>query len=84
MATTYDFVYLEDKLIVLAQKAKVVINDKAKYTDWSKRDDIKAELKVGLIMLLADNGYTTVDRDEAFNEIFEQSNKNYYTAIFTI
>lgn len=73
LAIKYDFVYPEDKLVILAQKVKEVVDDKAKYTDWSKRDDIKAELKVGLIILLADNGYPPVDRDEVYKEIFEQA-----------
>ena len=60
----YDFEYPDDKMIVLAQKVKEVVDDKAKYTDWSKRDDIKAELKVDLIILLAEHGYPPVDRDE--------------------
>lgn len=69
----YDFDYPDDKMIVLAQKVKEVVDDKAKYTDWSKRDDIKAELKVDLIILLADHGYPPVDRDEVYKEIFEQA-----------
>ena len=69
----YDFYYPEDKLIELSKKVKVVVDDKAKYTDWSKREDIKAELKVDLIMLLAENGYPPVDRDEVYKEIFEQA-----------
>ena len=73
LAVKYDFVYPEDKLILLAKKVKEVVDDKAKYTDWSKRDDIKAELKVGLIILLAENGYPPVDRDEVYKEIFEQA-----------
>ncbi|MWB95153.1 HsdR family type I site-specific deoxyribonuclease [Flavobacterium sp. GA093] len=73
LAIKYDFIYPEEKLISLAQKVKVVVDDKAKYTDWSKREDIKAELKVGLIILLAENGYPPVDRDEVYKEIFEQA-----------
>ncbi|NRA93011.1 MAG: DUF3387 domain-containing protein, partial [Psychroserpens sp.] len=69
----YDFTYPEDKLISLAQKVKEVVDDKAKYTDWSKRSDIKAELKVDLIILLAENDYPPVDRDEVYQEIFEQA-----------
>jgi len=69
----YDFEYPDDKMIVLAQKVKTVVDDKAKYTDWSKRDDIKAELKVDLIILLAEFGYPPVDRDEVYKEIFEQA-----------
>ena len=69
----YDFVYPEDKLLMLAREVKKVVDDKAKYTDWSKRDDIKAELKVDLIILLARNDYPPVDRDEVYKEIFEQA-----------
>jgi len=73
LARKYDFAYPEDKLIHLAQSVKDVVDDKAKYTDWSKRDDIKAELKVDLIILLAENDYPPVDRDEVYKEIFEQA-----------
>lgn len=73
LAHKYDFSYPEDKLIELAKKVKNVVDDKAKYTDWSKRDNIKAELKVGLIILLAENDYPPVDRDEVYKEIFEQA-----------
>ncbi|MCK6608776.1 MAG: type I restriction endonuclease subunit R [Flavobacterium sp.] len=73
LAVKYDFSYPNDKLIILAQKVKTVVDDKAKYTDWSKRDDIKAELKVDLIILLAENDYPPVDRDEVYKEIFEQA-----------
>ena len=69
----YDFKYAEDQLITLAQKVKIIVDDKAKYTDWSQRDDIKAELKVDLIILLAEHGYPPVDRDEVYKEIFEQA-----------
>ncbi|WP_421805008.1 type I restriction endonuclease subunit R [Flagellimonas sp.] len=73
LCVKYDFTYPEDKLITLAQKVKNVVDDKAKYTDWSKRSDIKAELKVDLIILLAENDYPPVDRDEVYKEIFEQA-----------
>ena len=69
----YDFQYPEDKLVELAKKVKVVVDDKAKYTDWSQRVDIKAELKADLIILLAESGYPPVDRDEVYKEIFEQA-----------
>ncbi len=69
----YDFQYPEDKLLDLAKKVKVIVDDKAKFTDWSQRADIKAELKVDLIILLAENGYPPIDRDEIYKEIFEQA-----------
>jgi len=69
----YDFTYPEDKLITLAQAVKELVDDKANYTDWNRRDDIKAELKVDLIILLAEHGYPPVDNDEVYKEIFEQA-----------
>lgn len=73
LARKYDFQYPEDKLKVLASSVKSVVDDKARYTDWSKREDIKAELKVDLIILLAEHDYPPVDRDEVYKEIFEQA-----------
>lgn len=69
----YDFSYPEDKLLDLAKEVKTVVDDKAKYTDWSHREDVKAELKVELILLLAKFKYPPVDRDEVYKEIFEQA-----------
>jgi type I restriction enzyme, R subunit len=61
--------------------SKRTMGSKAKYTDWSRRDDIKAELKADLIILLAEYGYPPVDRDEVYKEIFEQAEnfKKYQT-----
>jgi type I restriction enzyme R subunit len=73
IAQKYKFEYPEDKLVKLAQEIKAIVDDKAKYTDWAQRDNIKAELKVGLILALADNGYPPVPKDEIFKEIFEQA-----------
>ncbi|WP_215192707.1 type I restriction endonuclease subunit R [Exiguobacterium sp. s7] len=69
----YKFEYPHDKLIKLSQAIKTIIADKAKYTDWSSRDDIKAELKVDLIITLDEEGYPPVPSDEVFKEIFEQA-----------
>ena len=51
----------------------MVGEDKMKCTDWNQRDDIKAELKVGLILVLAEYGDPPVDRDEVYKEIVEQA-----------
>jgi type I restriction enzyme, R subunit len=73
IAEKYEFEYSHDKLIKLSQEIKGIIADKARYTDWAHRDDIKAELKVDLILTLAENGYPPVPKDEIFKEIFEQA-----------
>lgn len=69
----YKFEYPEEKLITLSQEVKKIVDDKAKYTDWSQKDDIKAELKVDLILVLDKHGYPPVPKDEVFKEIFEQA-----------
>ena len=73
IAAKHEFVYSHDKLIILSREIKKIIDDKARYTDWSHRDDIKAELKVELILVLAEHGYPPVTKDEVFKEIFEQA-----------
>ncbi len=60
-------------LLSLAKEVKLVVDDKSKYTDWNIREDIKAELKVDLIMLLARHDYPPITKDEVFKEIFEQA-----------
>lgn len=73
LAVKYDFSYPENKLLILSKEVKKIVDDKAKYTDWSQREDIKAELKVDLIIVLAKHNYPPVDRDEIYKEIFEQA-----------
>lgn len=73
IAKKFEFEYPYDKLIKLSKEVKRIVDDKSKYTDWSQREDIKAELKVDLILVLAANGYPPVPRDEVFQQIFEQA-----------
>ena len=73
IAKKYEFEYPDDKLIPLSKAVKEVVDDKTKYTDWDNREDIKAELKVDLIMLLAENGYPPITHDDVYKEIFEQA-----------
>lgn len=42
VARKYEFEYPEDKMIELSKEIKMVVDDKAKYTDFSTREDIKA------------------------------------------
>ncbi|MFH0906206.1 MAG: type I restriction enzyme endonuclease domain-containing protein, partial [archaeon] len=73
VAEKYQFDYSHEKLIKLSCEIKKLVDDKARYTDWSKRDDIKAELKMDLIILMDKHKYPPVPRDEIFKEIFEQA-----------
>ena len=73
LAHKYDFTYPVDKLLELSKEVKKLIDDKARYTDWNKRDDIKAELQFDLMILLDEWGYPPVDSKEVYKEIFEQA-----------
>lgn len=73
VAKQFGFDYPIDKAKELAGEIKKIVDDKSKYTDWAKRDDIKAELKMDLILILAEYGYPPVTNDEVFKEIFEQA-----------
>lgn len=73
IARKFVFDYPEDKLLILAAEIKKIVDDKSKYTDWASRDNIKAELKMDLILVLAKYGYPPVTNDEVFKEIFEQA-----------
>ena len=73
LSVKYEFEYPEDKLIALSKEVKTIVDNKTKYTDWNKRDDLKAELKVELIILLDKYNYPPVANDDAYKEIFEQA-----------
>lgn len=69
----YEFKYPDDKMIELSKEIKTVVDDKAKYTDWATREDIKAELQVDLIVLLDKYGYPPVTIDDVYKEVLEQA-----------
>ena len=69
----YEFEYPNDKMIKLSKEIRIVVDDKAKYTDWSTREDIKAGLHVDLIILLDKYGYPPVTIDDVYKEVLEQA-----------
>ena len=73
IAHKFGFEYPEDKLLALSADVKKMVDDKSKYTDWANRSDIKAELQMDLILILAEHGYPPVPQDDVFKEIFEQA-----------
>ncbi|EJA3104254.1 type I restriction endonuclease subunit R [Vibrio vulnificus] len=73
MCAKYDFTYDDNKMLELAKEMKVVVDDTAQYPDWSKRDDIKAKLKVDLILLLHKFGFPPVANDDVYKNVLEQA-----------
>lgn len=73
LSVKYDFEYPHDKMVELAKKTKEVVDSVARFADWNQREDIKAELHVKLILLLAEYKYPPVANDDAYKEILEQA-----------
>ena len=65
--------YPDEKMKDLAKKVKLLVDDKTRYTDWDVRIDVKAEMEADLMILLDENGYPPVPRNEVYNEVFEQA-----------
>lgn len=69
----HGFPYAEEKCLVLAKKIKELVDDKAKFADWSTRDDIKNQLNMDLTVLLYKNGYPPEWDEEVFEKVMEQA-----------
>jgi len=75
VAERYGFLdeYTEEQYIEIAQAVKEKVDDSSQFIDWDKRADIKAQLKVQIILTLSKHGYPPATRDEVFKAIFEQA-----------
>ncbi len=73
VARKYEFEYPDDKMIELSKRIKAIVDDKAHYTDWSTREDIKANLQFDLAVILDEYGYPPVTIDDVYKEVLEQA-----------
>ncbi len=73
VSVKYGFEYPQEKMIELSKKIKEIVSDKSKYTDWAKKDNIKAELQQDLIILLDEFGYPPVTNDVVYEEVLAQA-----------
>lgn len=69
----YDFSYPEDKLIQLAKKVKNLVDKETDFPDWKNNTAIQASLFAGIIILLDENGYPPIERNEVYKEILDQA-----------
>ena len=65
--------FSDEKMKDLAKKVKALVDDKTRYTDWSVRIDVKAEMEADLMILLDENGYPPEPFKEVYAEVFEQA-----------
>lgn len=69
----HDFPYPNEKCIILAKEIKKLVDDKAKFANWTTRYDIKSQLQKELIVLLYQNGYPPEWNKEVFESVLEQA-----------
>lgn len=75
VAIKYEFVekFPDEKLTELAKQIKTMVEEQSDVSDWLNRPDLRATLKMNIIVLLARAGYPPKIRDEVFKEILEQA-----------
>ena len=56
----------------IAREIKKLVSNKSKYTDWTVRQDIRAELYFDVAVLLRKNDFPPKPSDEAYEEIMKQ------------
>ncbi|HLW40672.1 MAG TPA: HsdR family type I site-specific deoxyribonuclease, partial [Brumimicrobium sp.] len=69
----YGFEFDKDKMLELAREIKIIVDNTAKYPDWSDRDDIKAQLKMDIIVKLHQYGYPPITQDDVYKNVLEQA-----------
>lgn len=75
VAVKYNFIekFPDEKLTTLAKQVKEMVEEQSDVADWMSRTDLRATLKMNVIVLLARAGYPPKIRDEVFKEILEQA-----------
>ena len=75
VATKYEFIenFPDETLTELAKQIKTMVEEQSDVSDWLNRPDLRATLKMNVIVLLARAGYPPKIRDEVFKEILEQA-----------
>ena len=69
----YGFEFDQEKMLELAREIKHIVDDAAKYPDWSERNDIKAQLKMDIIVKLHQFGYPPITQDDVYKNVLEQA-----------
>lgn len=69
----HEFEYSDENALQLAKDIKQLVDDKAKFADWSSRDDIKNQLRRDLVILLHKNGYPPQWNNDIFEQVLEQA-----------
>ncbi|MFV0166720.1 type I restriction endonuclease subunit R [Empedobacter falsenii] len=69
----YGFEFDNDKLLELAREIKKIVDNASQYPDWAERDDIKAQLKMDIIIKLHEFGYPPITQEDVYKNVLEQA-----------
>lgn len=69
----YGFEFDKAKMLELAQEIKKIVDNTTEYPDWSDREDIKAKLKMDIIVKLHQYGYPPITQDDVYKNVLEQA-----------
>jgi len=69
----YGFEFDKGKMLELAKEIKSIVDNTARYPDWSDREDIKAQLKMDIIVKLHEYGYPPITQDDVYKNVLEQA-----------
>ena len=76
VAEKYRFEFPESENIQLAKEIRAAMREKEKYSDWANSPQIRAQMQVDIIMLLAQHGYPPTPPEiyvKVYNDIIEQA-----------
>lgn len=76
---TEGYAYFNGKEIARASNQEVLLRDELRvflqqqYSDWRERDDIKAQLKMDIIVKLHEYGYPPITQEDVYKNVLEQA-----------
>ncbi|HLU17657.1 MAG TPA: type I restriction endonuclease subunit R [Edaphocola sp.] len=73
ISKSHGFEYDQGKMLELAREIKQIVDNTAQYPDWSGRADIKAQLKMDIIVKLHQYGYPPITQDDVYKNVLEQA-----------
>lgn len=73
VAKRHGFTYPTDKMIELAKKIKIIVEDAEQYPDWLNREDIRAKLRIDLKIVMHEFGYPPIGIPDVSKDIFAQT-----------
>ncbi|MDQ1096488.1 MULTISPECIES: type I restriction enzyme endonuclease domain-containing protein [Chryseobacterium] len=69
----YGFDYDKEKMRDLAREIKKIVDNTARFPDYNDREDIKAQLKMEIIVKLHEYGYPPIKQDDVYKNVLEQA-----------